>query len=280
MLRDKAQSAGILSRSPQETVPVAVSEPEPSPLPSSSSAEKTDAAPSPVVETAAVPPEPAPAGPVATPDDLPQPSSDPVVQWHEETVTGSPVHDAEQQPADSPRIESPFELVEPPPAVYEPLFGAAAPPAEEPLVEPASAESGPPPAEPVDTAPPFAIANLGLSERLNAVAEWVCTRLGTREVLLVDDYGDVLWGAQGQTALVLSAMMAWHSAQRASASATCIDPDRIDKPLPPDRALTVLPLRTRYGVVSLAVILGKPVEATDAIAIRQALAIAVEGTTS
>ena len=126
-------------------------------------------------------------------------------------------------------------------------------------------------------APPFAVANLGLSERLNAVAEWVCARLGTREVLLVDDYGDVLWGAQGQTALVLSAMMAWHSAQRASASATCTDPSRIDKPLGPDRALTVLPVRTRYGVVSLAVIQSQPVSDSEATAIRDALALAVEG---
>ena len=280
VLRDKAQSAGILSRTPQETAPVAVSEPGTSPQPSSSSVEKAEEAPPPVVEAAALPPEPSPAVPIATPSDVPQPSPDPVVQWHGEAFIDPPVHDAEQQTPVPPRIESPFELVEPPPAVYEPLFGAPTPPATEPVVEPVSEEPGSPAAEPVDMAPPFAVANLGLSERLNAVAEWVCARLGTREVLLVDDYGDVLWGAQGQTALVLSAMMAWHSAQRASASATCIDPDRIDKPLPPDRALTVLPLRTRYGVVSLAVILGKPVDDTDAIAIRQALAIAVEGTAS
>jgi hypothetical protein len=121
------------------------------------------------------------------------------------------------------------------------------------------------------------VSPLGLSERLNGVAAWVCARLGTHEVLLVDDYGDVLWGAQGQTALVLSAMMAWHSAQRASASATCIDPQRIDKPLGPDRALTVLPMRTRYGVVSMAVIQNRPVSEADAAAIRDALALAVEG---
>jgi hypothetical protein len=72
-------------------------------------------------------------------------------------------------------------------------------------------------------------------------------------------------------------MMAWHSTQRASASATCIDPGRIDKPLPPDRALTVLPLRTRYGLVSMAVIQGQPVGEEDATAIRKALALAVEG---
>jgi len=164
--------------------------------------------------------------------------------------------------------------------VYEPLFSAAPPaaPAAPPVTFSAVTPESPSPPPPVaDDSPPFVVANLGLSDRLNAVAEWVCARLGTREVLLVDDYGDVLWGAQGQTALVLSAMMAWHSAQRASASATCIDPERIDKPLPPDRSLTVLPLRTRYGVVSLAVIQASPVGEADAAAIRRALTLAVEG---
>ena len=277
VLRDKAQSAGILSRPPQETVPIAASEPEAAPPPPpSSSAEKTEEAQLPV--EVAAPLEPESAVPDAKPVELPQPPADLEVQWHEQTVIDTPINDAEQPIPVSSRIESPFELVEPPPAVYEPLFGSTPAPATAPVDEPTCEAAKPLPSEPVDTTPPFAVANLGLSERLNAVAEWVCARLGTREVLLVDDYGDVLWGAQGQTALVLSAMMAWHSAQRASASATCIDPDRIDKPLPPDRALTVLPLRTRYGVVSLAVILGKPVDDKDATAIRQALAIAVEGT--
>ena len=186
------------------------------------------------------------------------------------------------------QIEEPVAIEEEPPPVVEPLFDTptdvATPEVEAPLppetieqpIEDEEPEA-PIPAPPVVSHAPFIVPNQGLSERLNAVAEWVCSRLATREVLLVDDYGDVLWGDQRQTALVLSAVMAWQSAQRASASATCIDPERIDKPLPPDRALTVLPLRTKYGMVSLAVILPQPIASADATDIREALAQAVEG---
>ncbi|MDB6137141.1 MAG: hypothetical protein JWO94_213, partial [Verrucomicrobiaceae bacterium] len=270
VLRDKAQTAGIFSRPRPDEAPPAV--PETTPPPPVAEEEQAPAMPEPPS-----PAEPAEAAleemPVSPPDSPAEPEGD------EEAADNTPSTAAQPAP---PAIESPFGLAEPPPPVYEPLFSTAppVPPVafSEPVAE-AVAEA-PPEAAPAarQNKPPFTVSNQGLSERLNAVAEWVCARLGTREVLLVDDYGDVLWGAQGQTALVLSAMMAWHSAQRASASATCIDPERIDRPLPPDRFLTVLPLRTRFGVVSLAVIDQAPVGEEDATAIRRALALAVEGT--
>ena len=242
-LRDKAHSAGILARNkPQNT--------EQEPLPS------------------------APAEPTV-PEPIEPASSPPVVVQVEEPKPIEPI------------IEQPLAIEVEPPPVVEPLFDSptdvAVPVVETPLppetIEPPIEEEpeAPMPAPPVTSHIPFIVPNQGLSERLNSVAEWVCARLATREVLLVDDYGDVLWGDHRQTALVLSAVMAWQSAQRASASATCIDPERIDKPLPPDRALTVLPLRTKYGMVSLAVILPQPVATADAADIREALAQAVEG---
>ena len=118
---------------------------------------------------------------------------------------------------------------------------------------------------------------MGLSDRLNALALWTCERLGTQEVLLVDDYGDVLWGGHAQTPLVLSAMMAWHAGQRATAGLACTEPQRIDKILSNGRALTVLPARTRYGTVSLAAIQSAPMTPEDERAIRDALVSAVEG---
>jgi hypothetical protein len=123
---------------------------------------------------------------------------------------------------------------------------------------------------------PFFVPAVGLSERLASLAAWACKGLATEEVLLVDDYGDVLWGGQGQTALVLSAMMAWHSAQRSAPASAITEQHRIDKQLACGRHLTVIPARTRYGVVSLAVIRQQRLTELDANRIQDALIMSVE----
>lgn len=202
------------------------------------------------------------------------------------------------QPPTSPLPPS-IEYAGPAPSsvVTEPLFGSSstssATPAqsispeqalEEVVEEPiqpvaASAEMEAPAVEPkadVDSME-FVAPALGLSDRLNALATWAIRRLGTGEVLLVDDYGDVLWGGNQHTALVLAAMMAWHSSQRASAESACSEPQRIDKEINPGRHLTVIPVRTRYGNVSLAAILESVMSEAEAHAVRQALMQAVEG---
>ena len=132
-------------------------------------------------------------------------------------------------------------------------------------------------ADAAPTKPAFVVPAVGLSDRLAALAVWSCDRLGTAEVLLVDDYGDVLWGGHSQTPLVISAMMAWHATQRSTAESACSEPQRIDKALASGRALTVLPARTRYGVVSIAAIQDQPMAKDDESAIREALILAVEG---
>lgn len=118
---------------------------------------------------------------------------------------------------------------------------------------------------------------LGLSDRLNALAQWASKRLGTEEVLLVDDFGDVLWGGQQHTALVLAAMMAWHSSQRANAESAANNPVCIQKEISEGRHLTVIPVRTRYGTVSLAAISGAKIPEAEIAATRTALLRAVEG---
>ena len=275
VLRDKAHSAGIFART-QPTEPSVAPEPQATPV---EVAAPEPALPAPAAEPSpALPETPAVAPARATIQALPAAFESPFAlaeappPVEEPTTTPQAKEQIEEQEPVSPAVEPLFETT-----VSEPLPPANGGPGAEqaaPVPEAIPSADNPPPQP---SHPPFAVPHMGLSDRLNAFAEWACSLLGTREVLLVDDYGDVLWGTPGQTALVLSAVMAWHSAQRASASATCIDPERIDKPLPPDRSLTVLPLRTRYGVVSLAVIQGQPVTAENATAIRQALAVAVEG---
>ena len=250
-LRDKAQMAGILTRSPAGNAPVLTPEapevrveslPVAAPAPAAQGGHLTEAG---KARQAAI--------------------------W-----AGEPGLSGEEAPAPAPApSESPFARVGQPSA-FEPLFAIPAPPLTKPMSKP---ESAPPTV--AAAGPPFVVSPLGLSERLNGLGAWVCARLGTDEVLLVDDYGDVLWGAQGQTALVISTMMAWHSAQRANATSMTpqgINPQRIDRSLGPRRMLTVLPVLTRYGVVSLAAIQDRPVSDPDASAVRAALALAVEGT--
>jgi hypothetical protein len=209
--------------------------------------------------------------------------------------TPAPTYHHEELPQPKPAtapIEPPsIEYSGPAPSGpdYEPLFGngiAPEPPAPEPEpIAPSVPES---PAEALatllqvsvelaSTKPAFIVPALGLSDRLNALALWSCERLGSSEVLLVDDYGDVLWGGHAQTPLVLSAMMAWHAGQRSTAGIACNEPERIDRPLANGKALTVIPARTRYGTVSLAAIQAEPVSAEDERAIHDALVSAVEG---
>ena len=123
----------------------------------------------------------------------------------------------------------------------------------------------------------FVAPALGLSDRLHALATWAGKRLCTKELLLVDDYGDVLWGGHEHTALVLAAMMAWQSSQRASAESVYAEQDRIDKEISPGRHLTVIPMRTLYGTVSLAAICEMMMSENDAREVRAALIKAVEG---
>lgn len=295
-LREQAQESGILPRGeetaeaePPVSAPIAV---EPPPLPP-----KVSDPPASVVEeliaefTATVQNDPSPPPvPEAEPTPIIEEAlpSDPVAMFDPMNLPGSTL------PPEAPEPMTIEYAMAPDRPDYEPLFShgvprslvpplsvqtmVAPPAAPAPVVvSPFSiAEPEPEPAPEPDK-PPFVVPNLGLSDRLSALANWATERLGTAEVLLVDDYGDVLWGGHAQTPLVLSAMMACHAAQRATAETACSEPHRIDKDLANGRALTVLPARTRYGVVSLAAIQDKPMTTADEHAIRAALILAVEG---
>jgi len=180
--------------------------------------------------------------------------------------------------APSPCAPAPAPVEAAPPAAapaqdYEPLFASPAP---VPASAPAEPAAEPPPAVP--EMPSFTVPTAGLGERLNALARWVCERLDTPDVLIVDDYGDVLWGGSAQTPLVLSAIMAWQSAQHSTASATTSNtPSRIDKELSGGRTLTILASRTRYGVVNLAALRQGPMSQAEADAVQDALFRTVEG---
>jgi len=232
---------------------------------------------------------------VSLPPPSPRPATVPLIQPTPAAVFAIEELPPPKEPT-APLTGSSIEYAGPAPSGqdYEPLFGsgvsASPPPAPESPETPAealasllqAAEAEPMPvvlqaADAAPTKPAFVVPAVGLSDRLAALAVWSCDRLGTAEVLLVDDYGDVLWGGHSQTPLVISAMMAWHATQRSTAESACSEPQRIDKALASGRALTVLPARTRYGVVSIAAIQDQPMAKDDESAIREALILAVEG---
>lgn len=311
-LREQAQFSGLLPKSDPPTAPLVVPPsappevPAPPPLPEAPpTAVAHQPAPSvedelvmqlaEAIEQRAVQP--------AEPEPAPPPAPE-APTWANQTQAPAPP--PTPLPIEPPVIETPPAAEPPAPTARlaeiafsptptlgeecEPLFPShlpeevVAPTAAKDIQTPADALASllsPEPSQPSPSASPakpaFTVPTLGLSDRLNALALWTCERLGTQEVLLVDDYGDVLWGGHAQTPLVLSAMMAWHAGQRATAGLACTEPQRIDKILSNGRALTVLPARTRYGTVSLAAIQSGPMTPEDERAIREALVSAVEG---
>lgn len=57
-----------------------------------------------------------------------------------------------------------------------------------------------------------------LAERLEGFANWLGEHLEINELLLLDEQGDVLWGADARADLVLSVMLAARAASRSSAA--------------------------------------------------------------
>lgn len=91
-------------------------------------------------------------------------------------------------------------------------------------------------------------------ERLEAFAEWGRRRVEPGELVLLDEHGDVLWGAQAKGALILSAMLAAKAAGRSSAAgARQAGESVVRQALGSGGELAVLSCETRAGRIHLAV---------------------------
>ena len=104
-------------------------------------------------------------------------------------------------------------------------------------------------------APTFEVPQGTREVRLAAFAGWARLVLpeGGGEVLVMNDDGEVLWGGAATAGLVLSTMMAWGAAIRASAMSACETPPVIHQPLASGHVLTVIPCETAIGMVHAAV---------------------------
>ncbi len=103
--------------------------------------------------------------------------------------------------------------------------------------------------------PPFDIPHGSRDVRLAAFAGWARQVLHEDggHVLVMSDDGEVLWGGEAKAGLVLSTMMAWGAAIRASAMSACETPPVIHQPLASGNVLTVIPCETAGGMVHAAV---------------------------
>jgi len=91
-------------------------------------------------------------------------------------------------------------------------------------------------------------------ERVEAFSQWARRRLSAGEVVLLDEHGDVLWGAQAKGALILSAMLAANALSRSSAAGACqAERGVVRQVLSSGSELAVLSCDTQAGLIHLAV---------------------------
>lgn len=260
-IREKAIHAGLLTPKPaaaEEEAPPA--EPAPAEAPAAEVSEEVAAeeppspepevsAPAPVQEQAPVQPE----APAWQPSPTVELAPPPPMEELGEDFEPAPIQNEAPVWAPSPAIEAtPIPAETPAPAFNPP----PAPPA------------------PVYVPQPHIQIQSGASvkERLEAFAAWADQKWGQAELLVVDEYGDLLWGPPKKSGLVLSTMMAWNAAIRASAQAASGFIQTHQQILPMGETLTLIPCQTRLGMLQIAFVKMKALQEHETGLIQEALA--------
>ncbi|MCX6838270.1 MAG: hypothetical protein NTX35_10725 [Verrucomicrobia bacterium] len=103
--------------------------------------------------------------------------------------------------------------------------------------------------------PTFTIPQGSRTERLAAFSAWAreVLRDNGGHVLVMSDDGEVLWSDEAKAGLLLSSMMAWAAAARASALSACGTRPVVRQALSSGHVLTVIPCETHSGVFHAAV---------------------------
>ncbi len=122
------------------------------------------------------------------------------------------------------------------------------------------------------TAPPAFVVPLGsVIARLEAFAAWTNRCVDPSDLFVIDDHGDLLWGAQDQAGLILSTLMALNAVQRGNALSACGPSWVTHKQLPSGKQLSVIPCSTRLGFIQVAMAGWQKIEEGQAKRIREAL---------
>lgn len=132
------------------------------------------------------------------------------------------------------------------------------------------------PASGETTFPPLQLPEAGLGDRLQAVCSWAIACTGSDEVVLIDEFGDVLCGHSEQISLVLSALMAWQSGLRNDPMQALSAASSVERPMPDGRRIVFVPVRSQYGVVNLAMVRKAPLPEQMAATLAHALLGAID----
>lgn len=196
---------------------------------------------------------------------------------HEAGILGKTVETNAPAPSPETRVSRPD------PAPSPPAPDAAPPPAPLEKRMPSSApEDSPPdfPVLPLPPLPPFEPPAGSIQARLSAFATWARHALHEDggHLLVMNDHGELLWGGEAKTSLVLSTMMAWSATLRASAHAACGDLPVMRQSLASGHVLTVIPCETApRTLLHIAVAAPEALPETTAFELRKALVVAMTG---
>jgi hypothetical protein len=178
---------------------------------------------------------------------------------------------------------APAELpTAPPPPAQPPVpapvsFSPPPAPAPENTAAAATPESSPPSPTPAPSAQAFLNLDGSLTERLASFMTWAERYVPSREILLVDDHGELLWGNPSHPELALSAILAANVSMRDGVHSLTQQPSASLK-LAEDKNLVVMPCVTRLGLVTLALLNAEPSPTNEQIScLREALTLSVEG---
>lgn len=127
-----------------------------------------------------------------------------------------------------------------------------------------------------EVADSFEVPLGSLLERVEAFAQWAGRRLFPAELVLLDERGEVVWGAPGKGELAVSVLMAAGAAQRASAAHFWASPQGVVRQAVGEgREMMVATCPTRAGVLHLAVERSEPLPDDQMLLMVQALASAI-----
>ena len=115
-----------------------------------------------------------------------------------------------------------------------------------------------------------------IMERLAAFGQWAMEWLGTQEFLIADDHGDVLWGEQAQSGLMVTTMMAGKAAHRSTALGASDPLGVTETPVSIGRLLTSVPCQTRFGTLNIGLIRSSSVSAEEAANLKKNLVRALD----
>lgn len=129
--------------------------------------------------------------------------------------------------------------------------------------------------------PVFQVPKGSIAERLEFFAGWVGKQLVIDELLLLDEQGDMLWGAEARADLVLSVMLAARAASRSNAAQAVVGelPSKVSHQTLGEGkgTLSVLPCPTEQGLVVLGIESTAPVSERQGGWLAAALKATVEG---